>query len=305
MQDKIELKKYRTINTKTYLKENGNILIEIQKLNDNQNNAKNKKNRSSGSQNIDGIVDTFIYAGDTNIPTYDSDTVLIGTDSNYTYRALYIDKVPTEISLVFSFFWNSIDEKTIFILEFYYKDEFFGDLFKTEFNKSDKQQICINVENYLTSIIKGLKITNTAVIKAHFENIWKNISSPKSLFNLLFKDFIIVCKDEEISLNSEILIYTKTSNSSEPIPLIKFKTDSIIISSKYCKLSFISSQKLSLPNQRLTISIKFLDKNRTLFEVNIKLLEFTTHEALVSLRRLWKKLIIDFINFFESKNKKK
>ena len=224
---------------------------------------------------------------------------------SYTYRALYIDKVPTEISLVFSFFWNSIDEKTIFILEFYYKDEFFGDLFKTEFNKSDKQQICINVENYLTSIIKGLKITNTAVIKAHFENIWKNISSPKSLFNLLFKDFIIVCKDEEISLNCEILIYTKTSNSSETIPLIKFKTDSIIISSKYCKLSFISSQKLSLPNQRLTISIKFLDKNRTLFEVNIKLLEFTTHEALVSLRRLWKKLIIDFINFFESKNKKK
>ena len=55
----------------------------------------------------------------------------------------------------------------------------------------------------------------------------------------------------------------------------------------------------------MTISIKFLDNNKTLFEVNIKLLEFTTHEALVSLRKLWKKMIIDFINFFESKNKKK
>jgi hypothetical protein len=223
----------------------------------------------------------------------------------YTYRALYIDKIPTEISLVFSFYWNSIDENTIFILDFYYKDEFFGDLFKTEFNVSDKQQICINVENYLTSIIKGLKILNSVVIKSYFENIWKNISSPKSLFSLLFKDFIIFCKDEEISLNTEIIIFDKKSNSSQPIPLIKFKVDSIIISSKFCKLSFITSQKLSIPNQRMTISIKFLDNNKTLFEVNIKLLEFTTHEALVSLRKLWKKMIIDFIKFFESKNKKK
>ena len=223
----------------------------------------------------------------------------------YSYRTLCIDKIPTEITLVFSFYWNSIDEKTIFILEFRYKDEFFGDLFKTEFNISDKQQICINVENYLASIIKGLKISNSAVIKSNFENIWKYISSPKSLFNLLFKDFIILCKDEQISLNSEILIYAKTSNSSEPIPLTKFKSDSIIILSKYCKLTFISSQKLSFPNQKMTINIKFLDKNRTLFGVNIKLLEFTTHEALVSLRKLWKKMIIDFINFFESKNKKK
>ena len=223
----------------------------------------------------------------------------------YTYRALYIDKIPTEISLVFSFYWNSIDENTIFILDFYYKDEFFGDLFKTEFNVSDKQQICVNIENYLTSIIKGLIIFNSVVIKSYFENIWKNISSPKSLFSLLFKDFIIFCKDEEISLNTEIIIFDKKSNSSQPIPLIKFKVDSIIISSKFCKLSFISSQKLSIPNQRLTISIKFLDKNKTLFEVNIKLLEFITHEALVSMRKLWKKMIIDFINFFESKNKKK
>ena len=223
----------------------------------------------------------------------------------YTYRALYIDKIPTEISLVFSFYWNSIDENTIFILDFYYKDEFFGDLFKTEFNVSDKQQICVNIENYLTSIIKGLKIFNSVVIKSNFENIWKNISSPKSLFSLLFKDFIIFCKDEEISLNTEIIIFDKKSNSSQPIPLIKFKVDSIIISSKFCKLSFITSQKLSIPNQRMTISIKFLDNNKTLFEVNIKLLEFTTHEAVVSLRKLWKKMLIDFINFFESKNKKK
>jgi hypothetical protein len=223
----------------------------------------------------------------------------------YTYRALYIDKIPTEISLVFSFYWNSIDENTIFILEFYYKDEFFGDLFKTEFNVSDKQQICVNIENYLTSIIKGLIIFNSVVIKSYFENIWKNISSPKSLFSLLFKDFIIFCKDEEISLNTEIIIFDKKSNSSQPIPLIKFKVDSIIISSKFCKLSFITSQKLSIPNQRMTISIKFLDNNKTLFEVNIKLLEFTTHEALVSMRKLWKKMIIDFIKFFESKNKKK
>ena len=42
----------------------------------------------------------------------------------YTNRTLYIDKIPTKIALIYNFYWNSIDEKTIFIMEFAYEDEF-------------------------------------------------------------------------------------------------------------------------------------------------------------------------------------
>ena len=219
----------------------------------------------------------------------------------YTYRALYIEKLPSVISLTFNFYWNSIDEKTIFILEFIYYDEFFGDLFKTEFNKSDKIKICTNVENYLNTIVKGLEVYNSAIINSSFEKIWKFSSNPKLLFNIFFKDFTIMTKDEQISLDTEILFYAKISNFSSPIPLIKLIVDSIIISSKYCKISFVTSQKLSLPNQKITIIIKLLEKHKTFFSVDIKILESITHDALVNLRKLWKKKMNTFINFFASK----
>ena len=222
----------------------------------------------------------------------------------YTNRTLCIDKLPTEITVIFNFYWNSIDEKTIFILEFIYKDEFFGDLFKSEFNKSDKLKICVNVEKYLNSIVKGLENTNSVCINSSFENIWQFISNPKTLFNILFKDFIIICNDERISLDTEIIVYAKATNSSSPIPLIKLITEGIIISSQYCKLTFTSNQKLSLPNQKIVISIKLLDKHKTFFSVNIKISECITHEALVNIKKLWKKKIVEFMNFFESKNKK-
>ena len=222
----------------------------------------------------------------------------------YTNRTLCIDKLPTEITVIFNFYWNSIDEKTIFILEFIYKDEFFGDLFKSEFNKSDKLKICVNVEKYLNSIVKGLENTNSVCINSSFENIWQYISNPKTLFNILFKDFIIICNDERISLDTEIIVYAKATNSSSPIPLIKLITEGIIISSQYCKLTFTSNQKLSLPNQKIVISIKLLDKHKTFFSVNIKISECITHEALVNIKKLWKKKIVEFMNFFESKNKK-
>lgn len=222
----------------------------------------------------------------------------------YTNRTLCIDKLPTEITVIFNFYWNSIDEKTIFILEFIYKDEFFGDLFKSEFNKSDKLKICVNVEKYLNSIVKGLENTNSVCINSSFENIWQYISNPKTLFNILFKDFIIICNDERISLDTEIIVYAKATNSSSPIPLIKLITEGIIISSQYCKLTFTSNQKLSLPNQKIVISIKLLDKHKTFFSVNIKISECIAHEALVNIKKLWKKKIVEFMNFFESKNKK-
>ena len=219
----------------------------------------------------------------------------------YTNRSLSIDKLPSGISLVYSFYWDSIEEKTVFILEFIYQDEFFGDLYKNEFNMSDKIKICTNVAQYLNSVVKGLEISLTAIINSPFEKIWEYVIIPKVFFGLLFKDIIIICKDEEISLDTEISIYSKSINGAEPISLIKFLCDGMMITSKYCHLSFISREKMSIPNQKFNVSIKLMDKNKSLLSINIKILECISHEVLSNLRQLWKKKIIEFIKFFESK----
>ena len=219
----------------------------------------------------------------------------------YTNRSLSIDKLPSGISLVYSFYWDSVEEKTVFILEFIYQDEFFADLYKNEFNMSDKVKICTNIEQYLNSVVKGLEISLTAIINSPFEKIWKYVISPKVFFGLLFKDIIIICKDEEISLDTEISIYSKSINGAEPISLIKFLCDGMMITSKYCHLSFISREKMSIPNQKFNVSIKLMDKNKSLLSINIKILECISHEVLSNLRKLWKKKIIEFIKFFESK----
>ena len=219
----------------------------------------------------------------------------------YTNRSLSIDKLPSGISLVYSFYWDSIEEKTVFILEFIYQDEFFADLYKNEFNMSDKVKICTNVTQYLNSVVKGLEISLSAIINAPFEKIWKYVIRPKIFFGLLFKDIIIICKDEEISLDTEISIYSKSINGAAPVPLIKFLSDGMMITPKYCHLSFISRGKMSIPNQKFNMSIKSMDKNKSLFSINIKIIECVSHEVLSNLRKLWKKKIMEFIKFFESK----
>ncbi len=219
----------------------------------------------------------------------------------YTNRSLSIDKLPSGISLVYSFYWDSIEEKTVFILEFIYQDEFFADLYKNEFNMSDKVKICTNVTQYLNSVVKGLEISLSAIINAPFEKIWKYVIRPKIFFGLLFKDIIIICKDEEISLDTEISIYSKSINGAAPIPLIKFLSDGMMITPKCCHLSFISREKMSIPNQKFNVSIKTMDKNKSLFSINIKIIECVSHEVLSNLRKLWKKKIMEFIKFFESK----
>ena len=131
------------------------------------------------------------------------------------------------------------------------------------------------------------------------------MKNPTIFFGLLFKEFIIVCKDEQISLDTEIVMYIKEKHLPNSKPLIQLLSDCVIISSQYCKFSLISANKFILPNQKLHISIKLLDKKRTCFNVNIKVLECIRHEAFINLRKLWRKKIIEFVDFFESKNKKK
>ena len=61
---------------------------------------------------------------------------------SYTHRTIYIDKLPINLSFTFNFFWDSINETTILVIDLEYQDDFFTDLIKTDFSSKDKINIC-------------------------------------------------------------------------------------------------------------------------------------------------------------------
>ena len=100
----------------------------------------------------------------------------------YTHKSLFIDKVVIEISLIYYYYWDTLDQKTVFILDLEYKDEFFGDLIKSEVKQSDIAKACENVEKYINSISQGLEFSNSFLLKAPIEELWKTISNPAIFF---------------------------------------------------------------------------------------------------------------------------
>ena len=90
----------------------------------------------------------------------------------YTNKSLDIDKLSLQISLTYYYYWDTIGQNTLLLLDLEYKDEFFGDLIKTDFSKSDVLNICNNIKNYINSIIQGLDINNSFLVKAPIEELW-------------------------------------------------------------------------------------------------------------------------------------
>ena len=98
MNKRVELKKYRTDDTKTFLNYDGTITIELYKT----NITKSRNTRSSTIGTA--IADTYIYPGDTNDTTYNQDILKIGADSSHTqYRTLMkfnLPDIPASYTLI-------------------------------------------------------------------------------------------------------------------------------------------------------------------------------------------------------------
>ena len=63
-------------------------------------------------------------------------------------------------------------------------------------------------------------------------------------------------------------------------------------------------EKLVIPSQKMIFSLKKFDNDKSFFTLNIKLTEPTKHQVFLSLKKLWKKKINIFHNYFESLKKK-
>ena len=220
----------------------------------------------------------------------------------FTNKSISIDKICLQLSIIFQFFKDSVDNKTIFLYEVKYEDEFFDDLIKNEIKDEDVKQICLNVENYLNSIVKGLEINNSILLNQPFETLWNIISSPKNFFDITNKDLVVMTQDEDITLNPITTIYEKVENKLNPI--IKLRADGMYITNNYGKITLVSIEKLVLPSQKMIFSLKKLDNDKSFFSLNIKLTEPTKHQVFLSLKKLWKKKINIFFNHFECLKKK-
>ena len=222
----------------------------------------------------------------------------------YTNKALYIDKISLQLSIIFNFYWDTIDQKTLLILDVEYQDDFFGDLIKTDFNQNDVLTICQNIENYINSIIQGLDINNSFLVNSPIEDLWKTISNPEIFFTISGKKLIPIFKEKEVNLNSVLEFYDSNDKQINPTILNQMIVDTLFITSNYIKLSFVTIKRLKIASHRITFVIKKVEANKSMFMTIVKLLEPCPHKIYLSVQKFWKKIMINYYNYFEGKNKK-
>lgn len=223
----------------------------------------------------------------------------------YTYRSILIDRLPFQISLVFNYYWNTIEQNTLFIIDLDYQDEFFKELIKEDIKQSDIDNICKNIENYLNSIVQGLEINHGFLLNKPIEEIWKTISNLEIFFYICGKKLIPIFRDKEVNLNSILEFYDSYDKKLEPTILTQMIVDSLFITSNYIKLSLITSKRIKITSHRITFIIKKVDKRKCIFISKVKLLEPTIHKIYLAVNSFWKKIMINYYNYFESKKKNK
>ena len=220
----------------------------------------------------------------------------------YTHKSLFIDKVVIEIVLIYNYYWDTLEQKTIFILDLEYKDEFFGDLIKSEIKQSDITKACENVEKYINSISHGLEFSNSFLLKVPIEELWKTISNPAIFFTISGKKLIPIFKDKQVNLDSTLEFIDSNDKKSESTILTQLIVDNLFVTSSYIKLSFISFKRLYLTSHKITFIIKKIETNKSIFIVKVKVLEPCTHKLYLSIIKFWKKIISKYYDYFDSKD---
>ena len=182
-------------------------------------------------------------------------------------KSIYIDKLPIQITLILNFYWDSINEKTIFILEIEYQEEFFAELIKNDIKNEDIMNICKGLEEYLSTSLKGLETYSSIHLNVSLEKVWKYLLYPNLFFSIVSKDIISIPNENEISLDEVNELNSKSENSKFPILITSYIVTDIIISSSYAKVTYNTYEKISFPSIKLSFSIKKLDNKNVYFQL--------------------------------------
>ena len=214
-------------------------------------------------------------------------------------RTTSIDKLPIQITFNFNFYWDSINEKTIFIIELEYQDDFFTDLIKSEFSDEDKMNLFNNIESYLSTSLKGLDNEFSCVLNAPMDQIRKYILFPKLYFQIISKEKIFVINEKEIAIDRRYEIFSKDENSSENVLLTEIIIENLIITEKFIKVGYTTYKKVSFPDIKFIIIFKELANKTVLYTSIVKPNEPIGIDANRMTIKFWKRRMHDFYKFFE------
>ena len=214
-------------------------------------------------------------------------------------RTTSIDKLPIQITFNFNFYWDSINEKTIFIIELEYQDDFFTDLIKSEFSDEDKMNLFNNIESYLSTSLKGLDNEFSCVLNAPMDQIRKYILFPKLYFQIISKEKIFVINEQEIAIDKRYEIFSKDENSSENVLLTEIIIENLIITEKFIKVGYTTYKKVSFPDIKFIIIFKELANKTVLYTCIVKPNEPVGIDANRMTIKFWKRRMHDFYKFFE------
>ena len=214
-------------------------------------------------------------------------------------RTVKIDKLPIIITFNFNFYWDSINEKTIFIIELENQDDFFTDLIKNDFSDEDKMSIFNNIESYLSTTLKGLDNEFSCVLNAPMDQIRKYILFPKLYFQIISKEMIFVVNDQEIAIDRRYEIFSKDANTFENVLLTEIIIENLIITEKFIKVGYTTYKKVSFPDIKFIIIFKELANKTVLYTTIVKPNEPVGIDANRMTLKFWKRRMHDFYKFFE------
>ena len=220
------------------------------------------------------------------------------------HRATSIDKLPILITFNFNFYWDSINEKTIFIIELEYQDEFFTELIKSDFNIEDLMTICNIIESYLRTSLKGMDNGYSCILNAPMNQIRKYILFPKLFFQIISKEIIFLINDQEIAIDRRYEIFSRNANSSENVLLTEFIIENLIITRKYIQVGYTTYKKVSFPDIKFELFFRELANKTVFFAFIVKPKEQVGIDVNRTLLKFWKKRMYDFYKYFEKGIKK-
>jgi len=215
------------------------------------------------------------------------------------HRTTYIDKLPILMTITINFYWDSINEKTIFILEMEYQDDFFTDLIKNDFTDEDKLKICKFIEKYLSTSLKGLDMEYSCVLNAPLDQVRKYILFPKLFFQIISKEMIFVINEKEIALDRRYEIFSRDEKTSKNILLTELIVENLTIIDKYIKVGYKTYKKISFPDIKFILVFKELANKTVFFTYIVKPNEPVGFDANRITFKFWKKRMYDFYKFFE------
>jgi hypothetical protein len=274
------------------------ILSEIGFKNITQNNV---KIQGSDFDDENGIY-KFSFKNYNNIIIKNEKSLNKPFYKRFTQRISYIDNIPMDLLINYEFYWSSIERKTFFFFNFIIKDKLYVNFVKNEFLSFEKNQVCNNIDNYLQTSIKDLKIKKGTVFNDNLLNIWKTFKNYKVINDLILINIKLkVIPKNDIEELGTIIDFYSFENSEYCKLMVKMYVNYIEMTENKIKLILKNNIKsYFLPKQYFLITLNYLDKEHCFVNFISIPLEPLTQEIKIYMEEYLKQSLLCFKEYFRN-----